>query len=320
MLTINKKDKQILFALESDARQSLKSVAKRARLSTETTFHRIKNLEKRGIIKGYLAEIDTYKAGYFFVPILLQFQNTTPEIETELYSQLQKIRHLAWLTTCEGRWHANLTLFARNNTDIERCSEQLLDICGSCLAEKQLFTTTYISYFKRNFGLDETRIRTISTGTEDVRALEMTEQELLHILGADARRPSLHIAKDIGVSSKTIAAHIKKLQKEGILQGSHLFFNFAAFDHKYYKTWFRCRRLDARTWRSMLTFLQTLEGIRWATRLIGIYDFSLEFEIEDIAVLRKHIASLKGAFPDIISSHETLLILDELVLNYFPKH
>ena len=78
------KDKRILFELEQDSRQSLNQLSKKVGLKKETLFHRIKNLEKRRIIKGYLTEIDIYKLGFQYYlgfhssGLFLQYRNIIP--------------------------------------------------------------------------------------------------------------------------------------------------------------------------------------------------------------------------------------------------
>src|SRR3989338_8609048 len=95
---VDLKDRKILFELEQDSRQSLSKIAKKVSLKKETVFHRIKSLENRGIIKYYLTEINTYKLGYLYYPMLLRFQNTTPHIEKEIIQYLLNSPYIAWLT------------------------------------------------------------------------------------------------------------------------------------------------------------------------------------------------------------------------------
>jgi len=113
------KDKRILFELEQDSRQSLGQLAKKVRLKKETLFYRIKSLEKKEIIKKYLLEIDIYKLGYQFYPVLLRLQNTTPAIEEEIYNYLKTSQYTSWLTFCEGAWDINLTALAKNNFELK---------------------------------------------------------------------------------------------------------------------------------------------------------------------------------------------------------
>ena len=60
------KDLKVLVKLSKDARASLLDIANGMKMTPEAVAHRIKELEKKGIIQGYRAMIDVNKMGYEF--------------------------------------------------------------------------------------------------------------------------------------------------------------------------------------------------------------------------------------------------------------
>jgi len=62
--TIDELDKKLLNVLQEDARLSYRQIAKRVKVSVATVMHRVKKLEKSGIIKRYSALLDFDKLGY----------------------------------------------------------------------------------------------------------------------------------------------------------------------------------------------------------------------------------------------------------------
>ena len=62
----DQKDIQILIALSKDARISLLDLSEIVKMTPQAISHRIKQLEKKGIIQGYRAMIDVSKLGYEF--------------------------------------------------------------------------------------------------------------------------------------------------------------------------------------------------------------------------------------------------------------
>ncbi len=56
--------------------------------------------------------------------------------------------------------------------------------------------------------------------------LDKLDQNILHILLNDARTPYLEIARICKVSGATVHLRIQKLEKLGIIQGSHLVVNY----------------------------------------------------------------------------------------------
>lgn len=75
---MDKKDSQLLMALQRDCRQSIAELGDMVALSPSACHRRIKLLEEKGVIQGYVARIDGKKAGYsieFFVEVSLASQH-----------------------------------------------------------------------------------------------------------------------------------------------------------------------------------------------------------------------------------------------------
>lgn len=62
-MELDKKDRQILMALQADARQSLSALGKQIGLSQPAMSERVKKLEDAGVIQGYAARIDLAAVG-----------------------------------------------------------------------------------------------------------------------------------------------------------------------------------------------------------------------------------------------------------------
>jgi Lrp/AsnC family leucine-responsive transcriptional regulator len=60
---IDDTDRKILTLLQADARQSNAALAKEVGLTASTVHERVKKLEKKGIIKGYVALVDAEALG-----------------------------------------------------------------------------------------------------------------------------------------------------------------------------------------------------------------------------------------------------------------
>ncbi len=86
VVRMDKVDLQLATALQEDCRQSIAVLADKVALSPSACHRRIKQMEERGIIQGYVAQVDGKKVGCqieFFVEISLdsQHQDTLKEFE-----------------------------------------------------------------------------------------------------------------------------------------------------------------------------------------------------------------------------------------------
>jgi len=69
-VNIDDVDRRILNLLQKDSRLSFNKIAVRARISVGTAYNRIKNMEAKGILKGYTVVIDTEKLGYNLTAVI----------------------------------------------------------------------------------------------------------------------------------------------------------------------------------------------------------------------------------------------------------
>ena len=63
-------DRRILSALADDARMSLKELAARIGLSSPSTSERLKRLEERGVIRGFMLDIEPDALGYMLQAVV----------------------------------------------------------------------------------------------------------------------------------------------------------------------------------------------------------------------------------------------------------
>ena len=64
-------DLQIISLLQKDSRLSYNKIASKLGISVGTAYNRVKNLENKGVLKGYTVILDMVKLGYSLTAIIL---------------------------------------------------------------------------------------------------------------------------------------------------------------------------------------------------------------------------------------------------------
>jgi DNA-binding Lrp family transcriptional regulator len=79
-------DQKIIRLLQEDARKSFNKIADSLDIAVGTAYNRVKNLEDKGILKGYTIMLDATKLGYGLTAlILIEAEGRyLPEVEEEL--------------------------------------------------------------------------------------------------------------------------------------------------------------------------------------------------------------------------------------------
>jgi DNA-binding Lrp family transcriptional regulator len=79
--SLDNTDRQLLDALQRDARQTVAVLAQRVSLSPSPCWRRVRQLEESGVIEGYHAHLSRDKLGYGVTGFVhLQMNNHTPDI------------------------------------------------------------------------------------------------------------------------------------------------------------------------------------------------------------------------------------------------
>lgn len=119
--TLDKVDRTILHALQTNGRMSNVELAQRINLSPPATHARIKRLEQRGYIRQYVALLDQEKVGYdmlCFVNISLQLHQ--PD---QVEGIREAIRGMPEVLECyhvTGEFDYLLKVVIKNRKDLER--------------------------------------------------------------------------------------------------------------------------------------------------------------------------------------------------------
>ena len=103
----DEKDKPILEALRKNSRLSTKQIAKKTNIPITTVFNRIKNLEKKGVIKAYTCILDKKKLGRgvsAHIMIKLNFDILSKKMmnEEDLSEKLLRISGIESVDTMSG--------------------------------------------------------------------------------------------------------------------------------------------------------------------------------------------------------------------------
>ena len=88
-MEIDDLDKRIVQEMCHSSQGSYRQIAKRLGIHPTTLIQRVKNLEEKGIIKGYRAHVDYMKLGYEFMAIVHVY------VEGDLMEVERKIRALS---------------------------------------------------------------------------------------------------------------------------------------------------------------------------------------------------------------------------------
>lgn len=202
--TLDEIDRRILFYLTRDARRtSAPDIAADFDVSAATIRNRINQLEERGIIQGYHANIDYEKTGgkltYLFIC------NTDPprrEYFVRKALQIPGVVHVREVMS--GRRNLHIKAIGEDKSDITRISRDLSNV-GIEIEEEALLQRDIHNQY-HSFG-PETATSSLSSNLTDLREL-----------AGDAKLIDVTVAGDATATGETIQELSEKgLLREGLL-------------------------------------------------------------------------------------------------------
>lgn len=156
-IKLDKTDEKILSLLESDARMTIKEIAKAVDRGISTVHKRIRAMESDGIIKGYTTVIDGAKVGKpTLAMVLVRIQYRVPG-RRDLISQREFCKDIAEhpfvqsVHVLSGEWDVLLKVRTR---DVEEINGFIVDFLRQIPAVDRTLTMFVMDTY-----LDTTRIR-----------------------------------------------------------------------------------------------------------------------------------------------------------------
>lgn len=117
-MILDKTDQLLLELLQTDAKQSVKALASKVNLSSTAVYERIKNLERKQIIKKYTIEIDPEKVEKEFLSFcMIQLAKHSQAYLLEFERKIQTLDEVLACFHISGSYDYMLKIRVKNLTE-----------------------------------------------------------------------------------------------------------------------------------------------------------------------------------------------------------
>jgi len=322
MSELDKFDLKLLAELEQDARQTFSQMAKRLKTSQQVISYRIKSLENRNIVGGYYAIINITKLGYTSYRTMLRLSNIDEQKHREIIAYLMKHPNVLWLVDCGGRWDLLVNFMAKNIIQYQSILREFRTAFPEQIQNYDVLTTVEIIYFGRDyFTKKEREIKPLPRlgGEFETVTLDRTNLQILDLLSEHARMPATEIGQKIGISPNTVMLRIKDMRKQGIIQGFKPLIRLENTPYSGYKALIKFQNITENKEKEIINFLSSNVNVVGVIRLVGLWDFEIEFEVQTKEQMLKITRIIRDQFKDIIKEFEIIPLYHEYKYNFFPR-
>ena len=319
---MDKKDYQLLYALEKDSRQHLTKIAKSLKTSQQVVSYRLQQLEKEKIITQYYAIIDFAKLGYSNYRTMIRLGKINNEEYQKLIEYFRNHQNVLWIVECGGRWDLIVNILAKNPVHYNNLILVIRNKFKEIIQDYELLLTIEGAYLGREYLVEKERIlrSILSFGKEidSIKELDKIDLQILSLLASNARLNSIEIGNKLAVTNNTIILRIKQLKKKELIQGFSSLIHLEKIGYQAYKALIKLEPISEEKEKSLINHLSSDNNIVGILRMIGSWNLEIEFEVKTREEMLKLTREIRTKFKDFISEFEVLPLFHEYKYNYFP--
>ncbi|MBN2567350.1 Lrp/AsnC family transcriptional regulator [Candidatus Woesearchaeota archaeon] len=319
MTKIDQKDKRILFELDRNCRRSVNELASITRLNRDVVRYRIAQLEKKGVITGYITLIDFTKLGYQLVRLYIKLQNTTAEIEEDMLDYLMDQDSVIIAYHTDGHYELAIGLLVKDLRAYQKTYEAFLGQYREYVIDKHFSVfSDFIQYF-HNYLVDvKLHDQTaLSTGSHEIFDYDDTDIRILKEISTEARISLVEFSKRLDTPINTIKYRLKRLEKSKVIVAYRAIINFHELGLEYYKVDLLLE--DPSIIPALDRFIVEHPHILYRDVTIGGSDFEFDCELESQSAFYALIEEIRALFPKKVRSFFYYKAIKIYKYSYFPN-
>jgi DNA-binding Lrp family transcriptional regulator len=314
MVKVDSKDRQILYELDYNSRQSLTRIGKKVGLHKNVVAYRIKKLQQQDVIQGFYTVIDSYKLGYNSLRFYLVYRNVTPDIRQEIINYFVNNKHTWWVGSFEGGYDLAVVMWVKDLYDFYIFWEETLKKYHRYFQEQLFSNYVQLRLFRHSFLIGDNyhksdREKYEITGGGRRIETDKLDFEILELLAKDSRIPTIEIAEKVGSTVDTIKNRVKRLMKIDVIQAFRVNINYLQLGYHLYKV-----NVDLNNYHQrgrMINYIRYNPHLSMIDKSIGYHDLELDFYLSDLYHLHEIMDDFTIQFPNDIKnytySHDPIL-------------
>lgn len=321
MVKIDSKDREILYHLDLDSRQSFAKIGSKVNLSKTVVAYRVNKLIENGIINTFFTVIDAFKLGYISFRIYLVYQYMTKEKEKEIIQYFISQKLNWWTISAEGRFDLAVIMWVKNINDFYSFWEETLKRYRDYFMEQQFSVYIQIHTYRHSYLLndikksDRTRFEITGGGPQVV--IDDFDFKLLRLIAPNARIPIKEIARQLNTTVAVVNYRIKKLMRQDVIQGFRCDMNLGKLGYQFFKA-----DIDLRDYKQrgkIINYAKSNPHLVRIDRSVGISDLELEYHVINLEEFHDIMKDLVSKFPDIIKKYKYVYASKLHKMNYMPE-
>jgi Lrp/AsnC family transcriptional regulator, leucine-responsive regulatory protein len=328
---LDTKDKKIINELWVNARQTDSAISKKVGLSREVVSYRIKQLEKKGIIKEYITLTDTAMLGYTTFNIYLRLKNFDLKKEKEIIDIISTNPYVKWLITLSGNHDFFFVMIARSRREFDQHLTELFSKFGDYISQSMVLNSVCLLkdvdfFFPINRPFEKIHVEETvekQPNTEAIK-LDKIDYHILSVISQNARMNVIDIARElekrkVGMTPEAISYRLKRLSEQKIIRGYRVVLDFEKLGYLWYVLLWNLSMIPADFEKKLKEYLKQDDKIVYADKTFGNWNLRLEVLVKDHTEFHGQLVKLRNIFGEYLNTYELLLVFTDHTMVSFTK-
>ena len=278
-------------------------------------------MEEEGIIKNYYTAIDTYKLGYQFLRVYLNFQYVTSDLKKEIIKHFVDYKNISTVSTARGFYDLITVFWVKEIEKFYSFWEKTLIKYGNYFAE-QLFSLYIKGHgYPKSVLIEDKSIKNnkeIETfGISKNYDIDEIDYRLLNNISLDARCSLVVLSKELSCSSQNVKYRLKNLIEKGIIQSFRVNLDLDKIGLRRNKINIYLKEHDKRM--DIVNFLKHLPNLSYFSTTIGLCDLELELLVKNTDEFVKIIETIDEKFPGAIRNYNYYSDIIDYIETFIPR-
>jgi len=319
-LNLSLKDQKLIYYLDFEARMPLSVLAKKLALSKQVAKYRLDLLEKKKIIQGFYADINSSKLGLAIYLVYLKFHHLSPEKEKEFINHLSQQTSVGVNASLNGKWDFCVGIWAESVIHFKNYYHIIMKDYDKYIQSKTIMIETDFYYFKPRQIWDKFEQKQITMSESlDHYSLDDKDKFIVKSLSKNARISLVDLAQKIKLTPNAIKERIKRLEKQKVILGYRVMINYPELGFLHYRIFMHLENLTEEKDKSLIGFIKLQKEVVSITKTIGYCELEFRAIVKSVAEYYELMERLRKQFPDLIKEYESILYYKfHQNLNYYP--
>lgn len=307
MVDLDSHDKQILYELDLNARQSVADLSRKLGLSRDKVLYRIKKLQADGILTAFGAAINTHKLGLYIYKTYLRLEKNDKRHE-DLVLHLSTHPLVSWIGETDGKWDIMFSIYARSPVEFYETQGAILLEFSDIIKNFSVYTIVDAHCFTKSYLVGVGTASYHFGGSTAHVICDELDYHILRLLSDDCRRSKVEIAEKLDVSPMAIKYRIDRLEELGIIISYPVSIDIEKLGMLLFKLQIHFGTYEKHSEQQLLEFCKSNPAVTLFIRQIGDCMIEVEVEVESFQQLNEIISSIRKLFSKFVREIDSVYI------------